>query len=105
MNGDSPSSVYSLFDNHGSSPGVNYKQENTQSTFKASGSADIKSHEFSFGFEFEQRKDYYWGISPKSLWGLMRQQANKHILERDLLNPNPVFDANDIFQDTINYDR
>ena len=105
MNGDSPSSVYSLFSNHGSSPGWTYKQENTQSTFKASGSADVKSHEFSFGFEFEQRKDYYWGIGPKSLWGLMRQHANKHILERDLLNPNPVFDANGTFQDTINYDR
>jgi hypothetical protein len=81
------------------------KQENTQTSFKASGSADIKSHEFSFGFEFEQRKDYYWGISPMGLWGLMRQQANKHILERDLSNPMPVFDANGIYQDTINYDR
>jgi hypothetical protein len=69
MNGDSPSSVYSLFDNHGSSPDFNYKQENTQSTFKASGSADIKSHEFSFGFEFEQRKDYYWQIAPKKFMG------------------------------------
>ena len=31
--------------------------------------------------------------------------ANKHILERDLSNPMPVFDANGIYQDTINYDR
>ena len=31
--------------------------------------------------------------------------ANKHILERNLSEPNPVFDANGIFQDTINYDR
>jgi len=81
------------------------KQENTQTTFKASGSADIKSHEFSFGFEFEQRKDYYWGVAPMGLWSLMRQQANKHILERDLSNPYPVFDANGIYQDTVNYDR
>mgnify|MGYP005638316197 FL=1 len=35
----------------------------------------------------------------------MNQLANKHILERDLANPNPVFDANGTFQDTINYDR
>ena len=81
------------------------KRENTQTTFKASGSADIKSHEFSFGFEFEQRKDYYWGIGPMGLWGLMRQQANKHILERDLSKPKPVFDENGIYQDTVNYDR
>jgi hypothetical protein len=40
-----------------------------------------------------------------NLWGLMRQQANKHILERDLSNPYPVFDENGIYQDTVNYDR
>lgn len=105
LNGQLPSSVYSLFGNHGSMYNGSAKQENTQTTFKASGSADIKSHEFSFGFEFEQRKDYYWGTSPMDLWGLMRQQANKHILERDLSNPYPVFDENGIYQDTVNYDR
>ena len=82
------------------------KQENTQFTFKASGSADVKSHEFSFGFEYEERKDYYWGMGPMGLWGLMRQQANKHILERDLANPIPVIDLlTGIYQDTVNYDR
>ena len=105
LNGELPSNVYSLFGNHGSMYNGSAKQENTQTTFKASGSADIKSHEFSFGFEFEQRKDYYWGTSPMNLWGLMRQQANKHILERDLSNPNPVYNANGIYQDTVNYDR
>jgi outer membrane receptor protein involved in Fe transport len=105
LNGDLPANVYSLYGNHGSMYNGSAKQENTQTTFKASGSADIKAHEFSFGFEFEQRKDYYWGMSPMGLWGLMRQQANKHILERDLSNPLPVFDANGIYQDTINYDR
>ena len=105
LNGELPSDVYSLFGNHGSMYNGSAKQENTQTTFKASGSADIKSHEFSFGFEFEQRKDYYWGMAPMNLWGLMRQQSNKHILERDLSNPYPVFDENGIFQDTINYDR
>ena len=106
MNGDSPSSAYSLFGSNASWYGYSIKQENTQSTFKASGSADVKSHEFSFGFEFEQRKDYYWQFNAyKSVWTLMNQLANKHILERDLANPNPVFDANGTFQDTINYDR
>ena len=105
LNGQLPSNVYSLFGNHGSMYNGSAKQENTQTTFKASGSADIKSHEFSFGFEFEQRKDYYWGSSPMNLWSIMRQQANKHILERDLSTPYPVFDANGIYQDTINYDR
>ena len=106
MNGDDPASVYSLYANHGSWYGYSIKQERSQLSFKASGSADIKSHEVSFGFEFEEREDYYWQFNAwRSIWSLMRQQANKHILERNLSEPNPVFDANGIFQDTINYDR
>ncbi len=104
MNGDLPSSVYSLFGNHGYMYNGSAKQENTQTTFKVAGSADVKSHEISFGFEFEQRRDYYWGSAPMNLWGLMRQLANKHILELDLSNPI-IEDINGIFQDTINYDR
>ena len=105
MNGNLPASVYSLYGNHGTMYNGSAKSEYTQATFKAAGSADINSHEFSFGIEYEQRKDYYWGIGPMGLWGLMRQQANKHILERDLANPHPLFDENGIYQDTVNYDR
>ncbi|MDB9895903.1 TonB-dependent receptor, partial [Flavobacteriales bacterium] len=76
-NGDAPASVYSLFGNHGTMYPTAAKQEDIQSTFKASGSADIKNHEFSFGFEFEQRDDSYWGFGPFSLFGLMRQLSNK----------------------------
>jgi len=80
MNGASPASAYSLFGSNASWYGYSVKQENTQSTFKASGSADVKSHEFSFGFEFEQRKDYYWQFNTyRSVWTLMNQLANKHI--------------------------
>ena len=40
------------------------------------------------------------------LWGLMRQRANKHILERDLSNPQPVIDLlTGIYQDTVKYER
>lgn len=104
LNGGSPASVYSLYANHGDNYNGYSKYDNTQTTFKASGSADIKSHEFSFGFEFEQREDYYWGIGPKGLWGLMRQQANKHILERELDTVRAVI-VGGIYQDTVNYNR
>ncbi len=105
MNGNLPENVYSLYDNHGDAYNRSIKRHNTQTSFKASGSADVKSHEFSFGFEFEQREDYYWSSLPMNLWNLMRQQANKHILERDLSNPHPVYDEHGIYQDTVNYDR
>ena len=36
----------------------------------------------------------------------MRQLTNKHILQRDLSNPNPVIDElTGVYQDTVNYDR
>ena len=47
------------------------KKKRPKQHFKASGSADVKSHEFSFGFEFEQRKDSYWQFNAlKDVWGL-----------------------------------
>jgi outer membrane receptor protein involved in Fe transport len=105
-NGDLPASVYSLYGNHGTMYNGAAKQENTQTTFKASGSADIKNHEFSFGFEFEQRDDSFWGMGPMGMWGLMRQQTNKHILQRDLSKPNPVIDPlTGVYQDTVNFGR
>ena len=39
------------------------------------------------------------------MWTLMRGLVNRHILQLDLANPMPVFDANGVFQDTINYNR
>ncbi len=65
----------------------------------------MKDHEISIGFEFEQRVDNYYGLAPFALYDLARDLMNYHILERDLNNPNPVYDANGVFQDTINYPR
>ena len=105
LNGESPASVYSLYANNGDWYPYFAKDKKTQTSFKASGSADIGSHEFSFGFEFEQRNDSYWQFNGfRNIWQLMRQQANKHILELDLSNPIPV-ESNGIYQDTVNYPR
>jgi len=105
MNGSAPSSIYGLY----TSPGVPYtsyqKTNNNQFRVSASGVADVKDHEISIGFEFEQRVDNYYGLAPFGLWDLARDLMNFHILERDLNNPNPVYDANGVFQDTINYPR
>ena len=105
-NGESPSSVYSLFGNWGTQYTGANKQKNIQTTFKFSASADVGSHEISAGFEREERVDSYWGVGANGLWGLMRQLTNKHILERDLSNPQPVFDdLTGVYQDTVNFDR
>ena len=105
LNGESPASVYSLYANNGDWYPYFAKDKKTQTSFKASGSADIGSHEFSFGFEFEQRDDSYWQFNGfRNIWQLMRQQTNKHILELDLSSPIPK-EVNNIYQDTVDYPR
>ena len=104
-NGDGPSSVYSLFGNWGTQYTGANRQYNTQTTFKFSASADVGDHEISFGFEREERNDKYWGVGANGLWTLARQLTNKHIEQRDLSNPMPIFDANGIFQDTVEFNR
>ena len=104
-NGETPSSVYSLFGNWGTQYTGANKQKNIQNTVKFAASADVGDHEISLGFEREERYDSYWGVGTNGLWGLMRQLANKHILERDLNNPIPIFDENGIYQDTVNFNR
>lgn len=105
LNGSGPSDIYGLY----ASPGMPYnsytKTDNNQIRIAANGVADVQDHEVSLGFEFEQRDDNYFGLSPFGLWGLAEDLMNSHIMERDLNNPDPVYDANGVFQDTINYPR
>ena len=45
------------------------------------------------------------GSRSKWFWTLARQLTNKHIVQRDIYNPIPIFDANGIFQDTVDFNR
>lgn len=111
LNGENPDPTYTngegftLYNSPGTFYNSNSKTDNSQYRVSASGSADIKGHEISLGFEFEQRDDRYFGVNPKDLWTYGRQYTNKHINELNTNNPHPVYDANGVFQDTIWYDR
>ncbi len=105
LNGEAPRSVYGLYNSPGSPYNLYYKYNESQYRISANGSADIKGHEISLGFEFEQRDESYFGVSPMSLWTFGRQYVNSHISELDVNNPHPVYNAEGIFQDTIWYDR
>ena len=110
LNGELPDDVFIKdVNNYFSSPGKAYnsyqKYNNSQFRISASGSADVKDHEISLGFEFEQRNDNGYILRPADLWTLGRAYTNFHILELDLANPHEVVDASGLFQDTIYYDR
>jgi len=53
----------------------------------AQGSADIKNHAVMLGFEYEQRVDRAYSLSPRGLWSIARLRANSHISELDFQNP------------------
>lgn len=94
--------IYSLW----ASPGRQFngygKSEANQFRVTASGSADIKDHSIIVGFEYEQRIDRGYNISPSNLWQLMRQLGNNNILNLDTANPHYIYNPNGL--DTINYD-
>ena len=83
-NGDQPRSVYGLFTNFGAQPGAYGYSEANQFRVTASGSANVGDHALTIGFEYEQRSDRSYSISPIPLWTRMRQLANSHINELDL---------------------
>ncbi|MCB0397690.1 MAG: carboxypeptidase-like regulatory domain-containing protein [Flavobacteriales bacterium] len=105
LNGMRPDNVYSLWYMTGRLNNGYSFSDNSQFRLTASGSADIGDHAIQLGFEYEQRTERFYTLVANSLWTLARQLTNFHIANLDASNPQPVFDAWDVFQDTINYPR
>ncbi len=88
-NGDSPDYIYSryLYYSPGTVMSGYGKSQTEQFGLKASVSMNLKNHELKFGFDFEKLTYRGYSLSPVSLWTLMRNEANSHILELDKDNP------------------
>ena len=87
LNGDRPQHVYDILYSTGrQSNGYGTSQRNQ---FRLIGSifADIKNHELNAGFEYEQRLERSYSISPMNLWTLARQLGNAKNTELDKTNP------------------
>ncbi|MEX0812372.1 MAG: TonB-dependent receptor [Chitinophagales bacterium] len=123
-NGDQPRIPHGIwygtgyqFDNYGT------LRDNDQYRFSLNGSFDVvpgkssdrNKHSIEFGFEFEQRIDRRYIVSPTRIWERMRQQTNAHLSNLDTVpiliiegqeyaydDPNrPVFGI----YDTMRYNR
>ncbi len=117
LNGESPESIYGLWASPGQLTAGYSNFKNNQFRVSAAGSADIKNHAVSIGFEFEQRSSSSYSVSPRGLWTLGRGLMNKHIEQIDISNPilhylldengEIVYDDfnNPVFNDTISYNR
>lgn len=105
LNGDNPNSVYGLWSNVGTLAASYSKYQNSQFRLTANSTFNIKDHSVVVGIEYEQRVDRSWGVAGNGLWTQMRLLQNDAIRELDLSNPIAVYDANGVFQDTLNYNR
>jgi len=83
INGDGVPSTYGIWGYLGTQNN-NYSINNTgQFRVTAAGSADIGSHAIQIGFEYEQRRDAGYSVSPSGLWSLARLYTNSHTAELD----------------------
>ncbi len=87
--------TYSMYYNPGV-PWFNYgKSDNQQFGMRFDASVDLKKssgdrinkHALEFGFEYQQRIERSYYVSPISLWELMRQNANFHLNNLDISKP------------------
>jgi len=102
LNGERPQDVYGLWRNIGYQYNGASKNEQTQFRITAMGSADIGDHALTIGFEYEQRVDRAFSVSPVGLWSNMRLLANSHIAELDVENP---YESNFGSFSSFDYDR
>ncbi|HRG59068.1 MAG TPA: TonB-dependent receptor plug domain-containing protein [Bacteroidia bacterium] len=102
INGDRPNNVNGLWYNTGRQYGGYSIDNNSQFRVNTSFSADVKNHALQVGFEYEQRSESRYSISPIGLWGLMYQLANKAVTDIDLTKPTYIYGGT---YDTITYDR
>jgi len=103
INGASPRTVYDMY----TSPGTPYNgyaiNDNNQFRINFNGTATIGDHDLGIGFEFEQRTDASYTLAPQGLWTIARQLTNQHLGTLDISNGMPVYNSNNVYQDTINY--
>ena len=106
VNGDRTDNVYSVWYNTGREYNGYNRSKDAQFRFTGSASADINDHALQFGFEYEQRDDRYYSVSPVGLWTLAQQNVNKYIGEEqgsyEFLNDQGTFVGQ---QNIYNYDE
>ena len=87
LNGQGPSSVYSLWNNFAVLNNSYQKFEQDQIRVSATGSADVGKHAVSVGVEYEQLSTRNYSLAPVGLWTRARALTNFHLLELDLTDP------------------
>jgi len=104
INGMEPAGAYNIFAVPGNRPNGYNENTSDQIAVNASFAADFGNHEIQLGLQYQQRKSSAYGITGTRLWEAMRGFTNAQLRDLDLANPEPVY-RNNVFMDTINYNR
>jgi hypothetical protein len=128
-NGSGPGSIYSMYTAPGAyNWGYGYSQADMvrvtgQATMRLArksidkskadegeeGLSDKKNsekgyHNVKVGFEFDQRFERGYSVSPSAIWGQMQLLANRHLQNLDEANAQPVYDADGFFTGRVHLD-
>ena len=102
MNGDYPTSVYSMYTNVGISPSSYSVSDYDYIYAAAKISADIGKHQVEIGFQFDQNSYSSYSLAAGRLWEIMRQRQNLHNQALDLDNPQIDYSG---YYPVVTYDR
>ena len=100
-NGDLPGGIYGLANVGDQDKGYSFSQTD-YIYVAAKASAEIKGHQIELGFQYDRQAASAFSVNPTSLWTLMRQNANIHISQLDLNNPNYRWEGSTLY---VDYDR
>lgn len=103
MNGDSPGSIYGLLSNVGVQSSGFSMSRSDYIYLQAKAEATINNkHTLEIGFQYDRSSTSAYSLGAYSLWTIMRQSANRHILQMDTENPHYEWRGSDLY---VSYDR
>ncbi|MGB1003177.1 MAG: carboxypeptidase-like regulatory domain-containing protein [Salibacteraceae bacterium] len=102
LNGSQARDIYGVWNSHAAVNNNYRKSKSQQYRVSLMGSADIKEHAVSVGFEYEQRVQRSYSIAPRGLWTIGNLRTNSHLQNLDEMNPTVTSDQTNA---TVSYER
>ena len=102
VNGGSPTTDNGLFSNVGVQSTTYDKMANNYIFAQVKASASIFGHDIEIGYQYDRVSQSYYSLAPRSLWTIMRQNANAHITQLDKNSPTYRYEGSVLY---VDYDR
>lgn len=101
-NGESPASIYNLWNSRGQVHDQYYESDERRFNARLETGITLGKHQLEVGAEWNQWRVSYYNINPNGLWTLARAMTNYHISELDYDNPTTYQVGSNTF---VDYDQ